>query len=136
MIELRGPMPQSGFAKSQGNYTFFAQSAADLGQLPPALLQNPETWLDGLNKDYDIAVRAYIQNIPDAFRQQMLMALQMGVQMGLQPNPNEDPQAFQLRKQLLQSQMKQMETLFKELSTFTIGAKLDGSAKTRISTSG
>jgi hypothetical protein len=126
VVELRGPTPQSGFAKTQGSYTFFAQSAADLANLP----KDPEGLLDGLNKNYDLAVRAYIQNVPQAFRDQILGGLKMGMQFSLQrPNPGEDPQAFELRKQLVEQQLKQMDTLFKELETFTIGAKIDGVAK-------
>jgi hypothetical protein len=55
----------------------------------------------------------------------------MGMQFSLQqPNPGEDPQAFELRKQLVQQQLNQMETLFKDLESFTVGAKIDGVAKT------
>jgi hypothetical protein len=127
VVEVQGPVPQPGFAKTQGNYTFFAQSASDLAELP----KDPEALLSGLNKEYDLAVRAYVQNVPQAFRDQLLGGLKMGMQFSLQqPNPGEDPQAFALRKQLVEQQLAQMETLFKELESFTIGAKIDGAAKT------
>jgi hypothetical protein len=126
VFEVQGPAPQAGFAKTQGNYTFFAQNAADLANLP----KDPEALLDGLNKEYDFAVRAFVQNVPQIFRDQILGSLKMGMQLGLQPNPGEDPQAFALRKQLVEQQLTQLETLFKELDTFTVGAKIDGVAKT------
>ena len=92
---------------------------------------NPEALLDGLNKDYDIAARAYLQNVPEIFRQQIIGGLKMGMQFSLQrPNPGEDPQAFELRKQLVEQQLKQFEQLFNELETFTFGGKIDGTAKT------
>jgi hypothetical protein len=127
VVEVQGPVPQPGFAKTQGNYTFFAQNAADLANLP----KDPEALLDGLNTEYDLAVRAFVQNIPQAFRDQILGGLRMGMQISInQPNPGEDPQAFELRKQLVQGQLDQLENLFKELDTFTLGAKIDGAAKT------
>jgi hypothetical protein len=127
VVEVQGPVPQPGFAKTQGGYTFFAQEAAHLADLP----KDPEALLSGLNKEYDFAVRAFVQNVPQAFRDQILGGLKMGMQFSLQqPNPGEDPQAFALRKQLVEQQLTQLETLFKELDTFTIGAKIDGAAKT------
>ncbi|MEX2142180.1 MAG: hypothetical protein WD894_23130 [Pirellulales bacterium] len=127
VLEVQGPAPQSGFAKTQGAYTFFAQNAADLADLP----KDPEALLAGLNKEYDFAVRAFVQNVPQVFRDQILGGLRMGMQFSLQQqNPGEDPQAFALRKQLVEQQLTQMETLFKELDTFTVGAKIDGAAKT------
>ncbi len=126
VFEVQGPAPQPGFAKTQGDYTFFAQNAADLANLP----KDPEALLGGLNKEYDFAVRAFVQNVPQVFRDQILGSLKMGMQLGLQPNPGEDPQAFALRKQLVEQQLEQLETLFKELDTFTLGAKIDGVAKT------
>jgi hypothetical protein len=126
VFEVQGPAPQPGFAKTQGSYTFFAQNAADLANLP----KDPEALLGGLNKEYDLGVRAFVQNVPQVFRDQILASLKMGMQLGLQPNPGEDPQAFALRKQLVEQQLGQLETLFKELETFTLGAKIDGVAKT------
>ncbi len=127
VVEVQGPVPQPGFAKTQGNYTFFAQNAADLADLP----KDPEALLAGLNKEYDLAVRAFVQNVPQAFRDQILGGLKMGMQFSVnQPNPGEDPQAFALRKQLVEGQLEQMEKLFTELDTFTLGTKIDGAAKT------
>jgi hypothetical protein len=127
VLQIQGPAPIPAFAKTQGNYTFFSQSPTDLADLP----QNPEALLGGLNKDYDFAVRAFVQNVPEGFRDQIVGGLRMGMQMNLQrPNPGEDPQAFALRKQLVEEQLKQMDQLFKELDTFTLGAKIDGAAKT------
>jgi hypothetical protein len=128
VVQVQGP-PQAppAFAKTQGGYTFFAQRADQLKDLPA----NPEALLDGLNKDYDIAARAYLQNVPEVFRQQIIGGLKMGMQFSLQrPNPGEDPQAFELRKQLVEQQLKQFEQLFNELETFTFGGKIDGTAKT------
>jgi hypothetical protein len=127
VVQIQSPAPVPAFAKTQGNYTFFAQSPADLNNLP----QNPEALLGGLNKEYDLAVRAHVQNVPEAFRDQIIGGLRMGMQMSLQkPNPGEDPQAFELRKKLVEEQLKQMDQLFKELDTFTLGAKIDGTGKT------
>jgi len=128
VVEVQGP-PQvpPAFAKSQGGYTYFAQRADQLKDLPA----NPETLLDGLNKDYDLAARAYLQNVPPVFRQQIIGGLKMGMQLSVnRPNPGEDPQAFELRKQLVEQQLKQFETLFNALESFTLGGKIDGTGKT------
>jgi hypothetical protein len=128
LLKVQGP-PQAppAFAKTQGDYTFFAQNADQLKTLP----QNPETLLEGLNKEYDIGVRAYVQNVPEFWRNMVTSQLKMGMQMSLQnPAPGEDQQAFEIRKQLVQQQLQQFDTMLKELDTFTVGAKIDGAAKT------
>lgn len=124
--EITGPMGNSVFAKTQGNYTFFAQRPEQLVELP-----NPEAILENLNKDYDVAVRAHIQNIPAFFRQMIIGQLRAGIDLSLQrPSPGEDEAAFQMRKQLMQQNVKQLEQLVNDLDKFTVGASVDSAAKT------
>jgi hypothetical protein len=127
ILKVGSPQPgQEAYAKSQGGYTYFAQSAAQLATLPA----DPQTLLGGLEKEYDFGVRAYLQNVPPFLKNIAIGQLKQGVQLGLQREPGEDETAFQVRKRLMEENLKQIETAINEIETFTVGLKVDSSAKT------
>jgi hypothetical protein len=63
VLQLQGPQPM--FLKQQGAWTFIGQTKESLKELPG----QPDQLLEGLNTQYDIAVRAFVQNIPAHFKQ-------------------------------------------------------------------
>jgi hypothetical protein len=127
VLKIGSPQPgQEAYAKSQGGYTYLAQSAAQLTNLPA----DPQTLLGGLDKEYDLGVRAYLQNVPPFFKNIAIGQLKQGVQLGLQREPGEDETAFQVRKRLMEENLKQLETAINEIETFTVGLKIDSSATT------
>lgn len=120
--------PQGGpsvFLKDVGGYACIAQSAEHLAEVPA----NPVALLEGLNTEYDIAARVYVQNVPETYRDMFVSQFREGMQRGLQQTPGEDDAAFQVRKNLVEAQMQQLDQLFKELDKFTVGLKIDPSAK-------
>ena len=58
-------VPQSVFVKQSGDWAFIGQNADAVAQVPA----DPVAQLDGLHQQYDVAVRLYVQNIPELFRQ-------------------------------------------------------------------
>src|SRR5688572_20980518 len=62
------------FYKVQNGYMFVADKAEFLGNLP----SDPTTLMGTMPKDYDLAVRMNIGNLPDSLRKEMVDALSTG----------------------------------------------------------
>ncbi len=62
------------YVKAASGWAFVSNQATALAQLP----SDPLKVLDGLNKEYDIAVRANFQSVPLQFRQIAINALEQG----------------------------------------------------------
>jgi hypothetical protein len=75
-VELQG---QSLAMKQHKDWTFASMGAEFLENLP----DDPTKYLSGLNDNYDGAVRIYIQNIPEIFRQLAIEQLKIGLEQGL-----------------------------------------------------
>lgn len=70
VLQLRGPQPL--FVKEQGGWAYVGQNVESLDSVP----NNPLTVLDGLNEDYSIGVRAYVDNLPAAYREMGISQLE------------------------------------------------------------
>lgn len=75
-IEVQG---QALAFKQQGDWSYFSMSADFLADLP----KEPLKLLDGLHEKYDGALRIYVQNIPEIFRQLAIEQLKIGLEQGL-----------------------------------------------------
>ena len=95
-----------------------------------ALPEDPSKSIAGLSKDYDIAARIYLQNVPpdqkkvwtEKFGQFMQMAAAMQQQAGDNP-------LAKLGQNNVQAQVAAIERLLNEADQITIGWKLDRQAK-------
>ncbi|MHB1034437.1 MAG: hypothetical protein ACYC35_07875 [Pirellulales bacterium] len=116
---------QSVFIKVQGPWVFLAQKPESLAKLPA----DPAKDLAGLDKQYDIAVRANVQNIPEMFRQMAVSALKIGAAQAMAKQPNEDDSQYELRKKLSQNSINQMITGIQEIDQVTLGWSLDRTAQ-------
>ncbi len=118
-----GPMPL--FLKEVDGWAFISQSAEGLAKTP----KDPLKLLDGLDKKYDVAVRLGVQNIPEAFRQLAIDQIKLGVEGGLQQQPNESDAQYELRSKLTEKQMDALATMINELNDVTIGFSIDQQAR-------
>ena len=123
VFEIAGPVPI--FVKHQTGYAYIGQTVESLGQLP----QDPLPLLGGLNNEYDIAVRGNVRNVPEPYRQMALQQLKQGVELGMQRLPDEDEDQYQMRRNLVQSQVAQMNALVNETDQVTLGWSIDADAK-------
>lgn len=117
--------PIKMYMKHQTGYVYFSHQTEALKTLPA----DPTVYLGTLPKEYDIGVRAFVQNVPEDLRDKAIGALRQGVEQNLRQSPGEDDNAFAMRKKLLESQLAQLETVIKELDTFTFGVNIDSVAK-------
>jgi hypothetical protein len=109
----------------KGDWAFLANSRETLARVPA----DPVPLLDGLNKTYAVAVRATIKNVPAPLREQAIMPLKLGLQMGQQQLPNETPEDFAARKKLITQSMEDFDRFVKETDTLLIGLAVDAQTK-------
>lgn len=120
VFEIAGPQPS--YLKEQNGWAFVATNIDALKNLPA----NPKGILDGLNEEYDIAIRANIDSIPKEYRDMALDQMRAGIRQGLDRLPGESDEQYELRKQLVESQMEQMNALFNQTDQITFGWLIDG----------
>ena len=119
-------MPTPFFVKQNEGWAFIAQDVDVLTALP----EDPVQLLEGLDTEYGVAVRAYVNNIPLMFRQMAMGWTQFGIQEQLsQLEGLEDARSVMQRKLIANSSDK-FESLLNETETITLGWKFDPSSNT------
>lgn len=117
--ELQGPQPL--YLKQQKDWVFLGQSP----EIVKGVTENPADVLGPVDKDYDIAVRAFVQNVPEQYKQMALGQIEFGMQNSLQRQPQETDEAFAMRKRMAETQLEQMKQLFNETDELTLGLNID-----------
>ncbi len=74
-------LKQNVYIKQQGEWIFFTDSVKNLSELP----EDPSSYLDGLDSQYDVAIRLMVQNIPEHLREAALAQIKAGLEMQLDP---------------------------------------------------
>ncbi len=108
------------FIKHHNGWAFIGNQSDALDNLP----DDPSQLLAGQEKEYDIAVRAFIKNIPDLYRDMAIGALKAGIDQANQKE-NETEDEFQTRKKIGKASIKQIVTLIEETDNITIGWSVD-----------
>lgn len=117
----------SAFVKEKDGWAFLSQTAEGLGDLP----EDPLALLGGLDKDYDLAVRLNIQNIPQAFRDMGADLLKQQVETGLRQAAEQadDENQAALQAQIARRQMEMLSKAINELDEITLGWSIDAEGK-------
>ena len=92
---------------------------------PPA--GDPTALLGGIEKEYDIAVRLNVQNIPAQYRQMAVEEMQKGFDAELQNNIVDGGGDRELADKLARNTLNSMKSLINESDTITIGWLVDAS---------
>ena len=121
VIEITTPQGMPVYVKSQSGWAFIGNSEDALARVPA----DPLKLLGELPKSYDIAIRGYVQNVPEMYRELALSQIRQGVQMSLDRLPDEEDEAYAQRKKLVESQIGQIERIFTEVDTLTIGWQIN-----------
>lgn len=118
---------QKVFAKeSKNKWAFISMSPESLAEVP----KDPTKLLAGLDKDYDVALRLNVQNIPELYRSLAIDQLRMGVESGLDKMPKESDADYAARKKMVEGQIQALATAINEIDQLTLGWALDTTAKT------
>ena len=113
--------PFSLFVKRHNGWTYLSPSSQTLEELP----DDPVPMLEGLESQYDVAVRAHVNNIPGMFRQLALGWLQFGVQEQLSQLDGLDDPRSEFQRTMTQNSVAQFNALVNETDSFTVGWDID-----------
>ncbi len=117
-------LDRSAFIKEQGGWAFVAESSEHLTGLP----QDPLKLLGDLPKNYNIALRILVQNVPQELRQTFLDEIKFGLERTLdqQQGANVDREALE---RTAKSSLKSIEQYFTEAEEVLVGWAVDAAAK-------
>ncbi|TWT90898.1 hypothetical protein Mal64_12970 [Pseudobythopirellula maris] len=113
------------YLKPIGAWTYVAQSPAALAAAPA----DPLPMLHELVAEYDLGVKVMAQNVPPMYRQIALQQMRMGVEQGLKQQPEESDEQFELRREMSEKQLEQLEKMINDLDQLVVGWSIDSSAK-------
>jgi len=110
---------KGGWAIAADSPTALAGAAAD----PLALLGD-------LPKNYDLAIRASVKNIPEVFRNMFVGQFLKGATEGMGRMPNESDEDFTLRTGVAKQMIEQVRLAINQLDDLLLGLNIDRSAGT------
>lgn len=119
ITEIEAPN-QSLYVKEANGWAFFAQAPESLDNAP----SDPAKVLSELTGDYNIGVRARVQNIPEMYRQIALTNLRDGFEQALEQTEDETDEQFQARRATAEAQLKSVQRIFEEWDELTAGLDL------------
>lgn len=112
---------QTLFGKQGKDWAYLSMMPQMLENLP----ENPDKIFASLTDEYDIGLRANVQNVPEAYRQMLIQQIKAGMEAGMKPMPNESDEKFQARKQMTTVQVEQLERAINEINELTVGLAID-----------
>jgi len=110
--------------REKDGYAFFSNKEEMVRDLP----SSPAKLLGDQSANYNLSARVFAQRIPQKLRDQALEMIRESSEMTLN-NLDEDDIQAELQRKNLAMQMKQMEMVFNETDSFTIGMSADKEAK-------
>ncbi len=119
-IALPG-LPVTLFMKQVGDWTFVSQEVDAFDNVP----ENPVELLGGIEKQYDFGFKAYVQNIPEIFRQMAVEQIKLGMDENLPRLPEEGDAQFELRSRMMKEQFGSITEALDEIDQVTIGMTID-----------
>ena len=112
---------QTLFAREGSGWAYLSMMPQMLENVPA----NPGEYLGALTNDYDIGVRLYVQNIPEAFKQMALSQLEAGMQAGMKQLDTESKEQYEARKAMTKVQVDQLKQAAQDLDELTFGVAVD-----------
>ncbi|WP_146448614.1 hypothetical protein [Bythopirellula polymerisocia] len=112
---------QTLFGKQGNGWAFLSMMPQMLENLPA----DPAKIFSNLSEEYDLGVRANIQNIPEAYRQMLIQNVKAGMDAGMRPMQDESDEQFETRKAMATAQVEQIERMIKEIDEVTVGLSVD-----------
>ena len=112
---------QTLFAKEANGWAYLSMMPQMLENVPA----NPGETFGALTQDYDLGIRAYVQNIPEAYKQLALSQVQMGMEGGMNKLDSETDAEFEARKAMTKVQVDQIQQAVEDLDQLTFGVAID-----------
>jgi hypothetical protein len=112
---------QTLFGKNEGGWTFLSMMPQMLESLPA----DPAAAFKALTDEYDLGIRANVQNVPEPYRQMAIQQVKAGIDAGMKKMPEETDEQFQGRKAMATAQFEQIQRMINEIDQFTFGVSVD-----------
>ena len=109
---------QQVLVKETNKWAIIGQAAEAINAAP----SNPTKLLAGLETKYDVALRLYVQNIPEVYRSLAIDQLRMGVESGLGRGPDEGEAEYEARREITEKQLEVLTTAINDIDQITLGA--------------
>ena len=116
--QIKTPQGAGVFMKKSGSWAMLSMAPAMFDGLP----EDPATMLAPLVKEYDIAAKVLMKNLPEAYRQQAVDAMSQGGQARL---PKESDEEYAERQKAFEGQLTQLKEFINDLDDVTVGIKID-----------
>ena len=113
------------FVKKKGDWAIVAINPAGLDAAPA----DPTALLGGTEKKYDLAVQILLKNVPSAFKQMAIGQLSLGMERGMQRQPNESDEDYALRSKVTKQTVEQITAMIDDLDRIVVGLSIDSEAK-------
>ena len=120
--QIKTPQGAGAFMKKSGNWALLSMAPTMFDGLP----EDPATLFDPLVKEYDIAARVLVKNVPEAYRQQAIDAMSQGGQAREAGESDED---YAKRQKAFEAQLSQMKEFIADLDNVVVGVKVDNDKK-------
>jgi hypothetical protein len=116
--QIKTPQGAGAFMKTAGSWALLSMAPTMFDGLP----EDPATMFAPLVKEYDIAAKVLMKNLPEAYRQQAIDAMSQGAQAR---GPKESDEEYAARQKGFEAQLAQMKEFINDLDNFTVGIKID-----------
>ena len=114
------------YIQQKGQWAIIAAASKDLANAPA----DPLKLLGDLPKNYGLAVRFAIKNVPEQLRQQFLMQLQLATSTQMMQRPGESDAQYAGRKLGTQGALQAFTALANDLDEVLLGWNIDASTNT------
>ena len=112
---------QTIYVQQKGNWAFITDKKENLAGLP----EKPLDIIGDVAKKYDVAVRAFVKNVPKEYREQFVSQLQVGADAGMPQGPNESDAQYAMRQKMAQQTVEQVISLVNDLEYVTVGVNVE-----------
>lgn len=123
VLRLGGDRPQPVYLKEADGWTFAAGRREHLIDLP----KDPLALLDGLDKNYTLAVRVNVSEIPDSLKEMAVGELRQGFEDRVAQELN--PQQAKATRQVGEMLVQPIVQLIQETDDITVGWQVDKAGK-------
>ncbi len=121
----KGPAQEIYVKHIDSGWLFICDKPEGLAYTPP----DPAKVLGGLDRQYDLAARLYVSNLPAEQREDLIAKLRQQAEKDLQKRPGESDQEYTVRKMVVTKIAEALLTMVKDLDTVTLGWSLDDDAQ-------
>ena len=123
--QIKTPQGAGAFMKTSGSWAMLSMAPMMFAGLP----EDPATMFGPLVKDYDIAAKVLVKNLPEAYRQQAIDAMSQGGQTRVAGESDED---YAERQKAFEAQLGQMKEFIADLDNVVVGIKVDNDKKSAL----